>query len=407
MYDKILKMLTDTIKQFSDAPIYLDNVMQSSEPFYFVLSVEESMTDNVGQNVQNKAYNVDIALVDSKKDKQLVKSLTESCGAFFNVLNLDGNELFPEDYQTFKTDGIQHINFNVAFPQLIEWSEKYMAKKKNVSVISVEKPTWFPLTDETGAFPVYGAPITIGTAVSIKPDVTTETTPDYGDSVVQDQYVAFGGAEVTLETNGYQNEVLAEITGGKKLKGGVLRSADDIASDGAFAYRRRKSNGKYRYTIFYKGKFALTSDETSTLEGSSVSYTHPEWTGSFVDVPGLGYMYSVDEDDEGVDLEMIKNWFTEVMDPRKENTTAVTGVTLDQTELNLKVGQTATLTPTITPDNASNKKYQFRSESEAIGTVTPIQGKVTAVGEGTTEIVVTTEDGNFTAKCTLNVTTAD
>ncbi|EMW6305054.1 TPA: phage tail protein, partial [Enterococcus faecalis] len=40
-----------------------------------------------------------------------------------------------------------------------------MAKKKNVSVISVEKPTWFPLTDETGAFPVYGAPITIGTAV--------------------------------------------------------------------------------------------------------------------------------------------------------------------------------------------------------------------------------------------------
>ncbi|HAP3302419.1 TPA: Ig domain-containing protein, partial [Enterococcus faecalis] len=127
----------------------------------------------------------------------------------------------------------------------------------------------------------------------------------------------------------------------------------------------------------------------------------------FVDVPGLGYMYSVDEDDEGVDLEMIKNWFTEVMDPRKENTTAVTGVTLDQTELNLKVGQTATLTPTITPDNASNKKYQFRSESEAIGTVTPIQGKVTAVGEGTTEIVVTTEDGNFTAKCTLNVTTAD
>ena len=45
--------------------------------------------------------------------------------------------------------------------------------------------------------------------------LATETTPDYGDSVVQDQYVAFGGAEVTLETNGYQNEVLAEITGGK------------------------------------------------------------------------------------------------------------------------------------------------------------------------------------------------
>lgn len=124
MYDKILKMLTSTIKQFSTAPIYLNDVMQSSEPFYFVLSIEESMTDNVGQNVQNKAYNVDIALVDSKKNKQLVTSLTEDCGAFFNVLKLDGNELFSEDYRTFKTDGIQHVNFNVAFPQLIEWSEE-------------------------------------------------------------------------------------------------------------------------------------------------------------------------------------------------------------------------------------------------------------------------------------------
>lgn len=243
----------------------------------------------------------------------------------------------------------------------------------------------------------------MGTAVSIKPDVTTETTPDYGDSVVQDQYVAFGGAEVKLETNGYQNEILAEITGGNKVKGGILRSAEDIAPDGAFAYRRRKSNGKYRYTIFYKGKFALTSDETSTLEGSKVSHTHPEWTGSFVDVPGVGYMYSVDEDDEGVDLDMIKNWFTKVTNPREESTNPVSGVTLDKTELVLTVGETATLTPTITPENATNKIYSFKSNDTSIATVTPVQGKVTAVSAGTTNIVVTTEDGNHTAECSVTI----
>ncbi|NSV17716.1 Ig-like domain-containing protein, partial [Enterococcus faecalis] len=184
-------------------------------------------------------------------------------------------------------------------------------------------------------------------------------------------------------------EVLAEITGGEKLKGGVLRSADDIAPDGAFAYRRRKSNGKYRYTIFYKGKFALTSDESSTLEGSSVSYTHPEWTGSFVDVPGVGYMYSVDEDDDGVDLDMIKNWFTKVTNPREESTNPVSGVTLDKTELVLTVGETATLTPTIAPENATNKNYSFKSNDTSIATVTPVQGKVTAVTAGTTTVVVT------------------
>lgn len=191
-------------------------------------------------------------------------------------------------------------------------------KRNKVGVISVEKPTWFPIEEESGDFPTYGTPITIGTAVSIKPSTNYEITQDYGDSVVQDQFSAFGGAEVELETNGYAHKVLSAITGGEMYKGGALRSGEDVAPDGAFAYRRKKSNGKYRYTIFYKGQFTLDSDETSTQEGNKITFTHPSWKGSFVDVPGLGYMYSVDEDDEGVDMEMIKNWFTKVINPKSE-----------------------------------------------------------------------------------------
>lgn len=191
-------------------------------------------------------------------------------------------------------------------------------KRSKTGIISVEKPTWFPLKDETGELPVYDTAMTMGTAVSIKPTANYETTQDYGDSVVQDQFTAFGGAEVELRANGYSHKVLTAITGGKLVKGGALRSGEDIAQDGAFAYRRKKSNGKYRYTVFYKGQFALDSDETSTIEGSKVSFTHPTWKGSFVDVPGLGYMYSVDEDDEGVDQTMIENWFTKVAIPIEE-----------------------------------------------------------------------------------------
>lgn len=190
-----------------------------------------------------------------------------------------------------------------------------MPKKSKVGIISVEKPTWFPLKDESTDFPTYGEPVTIGTAVSINPTLNYETTPDYGDGVVQDQFTAFGGAEISLTTNGYVNSVLAALTGSKMVGGGVLRSADDIAPDGAFAYRRKKSNGFYRYTIFYKGQFSLTSDESTTLEGSTVTFTHPEWTGNFVDVPGVGYMWSVDSDDEKVDPKVIEEWFTKVTEP--------------------------------------------------------------------------------------------
>lgn len=191
-------------------------------------------------------------------------------------------------------------------------------KQSKTGIISVEKPTWFPLSDDSGDFPTYDEPVTIGTAVSIKPSANYETNQDYGDSVVQDQFTAFGGAEVELEANGYTHKVLSALTGGKILKGGVLRSGEDIAKDGAFAYRRKKTNGKYRYTVFYKGQFLLDSDETSTQEGSKVTFTHPTWKGSFVDVPGVGYMYSVDEDDEDVDTEMIKNWFTKVPNPLEQ-----------------------------------------------------------------------------------------
>lgn len=59
-----------------------------------------------------------------------------------------------------------------------------MVKKKNVSVIFVEKLMWFLLIDEMGVFLVYGVLIIIGIVVSIKLDVIIEIMFDYGDSVV-------------------------------------------------------------------------------------------------------------------------------------------------------------------------------------------------------------------------------
>ena len=85
-------------------------------------------------------------------------------------------------------------------------------------------------------------------------------------------------------------------------------------------------------------------------------------------------------------------------------TVAVTNVTLDKATLSMKVGESDTLTATVTPTNATNQAVTWTSSNEAVATVT--NGTVNAVGVGTATITVTTTDGSYTASCTVTVTRA-
>ena len=82
----------------------------------------------------------------------------------------------------------------------------------------------------------------------------------------------------------------------------------------------------------------------------------------------------------------------------------VTGVTLDKTELSLKVGKSETLVATVQPENATNKNVIWSSDNTGVATVGSTDGKVTAVAEGTATITATTVDGTKTATCTVTVT---
>ena len=84
-------------------------------------------------------------------------------------------------------------------------------------------------------------------------------------------------------------------------------------------------------------------------------------------------------------------------------TVPVTGVTLDKTTAELTVGETATLTATVVPEDATNQKVTWTSSDTSVATVDE-NGVVTAVANGTTTITATTEDGGFTASCTVTVT---
>jgi transglutaminase/protease-like cytokinesis protein 3 len=72
-------------------------------------------------------------------------------------------------------------------------------------------------------------------------------------------------------------------------------------------------------------------------------------------------------------------------------------------ERTLTIGNSFTLTATVTPANATNQKVSWTSSNEAVATV-DASGKVTAVAAGNATITVTTEDGSKKATCTVTVT---
>ena len=80
----------------------------------------------------------------------------------------------------------------------------------------------------------------------------------------------------------------------------------------------------------------------------------------------------------------------------------VTGVTLDKDTLVLGANETATLTATVAPANATNKTVTWTTSNDQVAAVD--NGKVTGVGAGEATITVTTADGGFKAACTVTVT---
>ena len=80
---------------------------------------------------------------------------------------------------------------------------------------------------------------------------------------------------------------------------------------------------------------------------------------------------------------------------------SVTGVSLDKATLELFTGGSATLTARVEPGNATNQNVSWQSDNADVATVD--NGTVTAVGAGETTITVTTEDGGYTASCTVTV----
>ena len=80
----------------------------------------------------------------------------------------------------------------------------------------------------------------------------------------------------------------------------------------------------------------------------------------------------------------------------------ISDITLDKTSVQINRAETFTLIATISPSNATNKNITYKSSDETIVKVSE-SGVVTGIKVGKARITVTTEDGNKTAICDVEV----
>jgi uncharacterized protein YjdB len=83
----------------------------------------------------------------------------------------------------------------------------------------------------------------------------------------------------------------------------------------------------------------------------------------------------------------------------------VTSVSISPSSLNLNIGQTSQLIPTVLPANATNKSVTYTSSNTSVATINST-GLVAAIAAGSATITVRTNDGNKTAVATVAVTAA-
>ncbi|MDR1841304.1 MAG: Ig-like domain-containing protein [Holophagales bacterium] len=79
----------------------------------------------------------------------------------------------------------------------------------------------------------------------------------------------------------------------------------------------------------------------------------------------------------------------------------VTGLSLAPTALTLMPGQNQSLTATISPGDATNKGVLWSTSNLAVASVT--NGRVTALAPGQATITATSDDGGYTAACSVTV----
>lgn len=221
--------------------------------------------------------------------------------------------------------------------------------------------------DATGV--AYETPVRIAGAISANVNPNTSSATLFADDGPYDSATTMGEIELELNMADIPAAVQAALLGHTYAQGMVVKKASDQPPYVAIAYRSLKSNGAYRYTWLYKGKFA-DGEENNQTKGDSIEWQTPTITGSFLKRDfDDAWQNSADSDDPNANSATIANWFNSVVNPPA----GTGGLSVSPASATLAVGGTVQLTATgaTAPTwTSSNTDVATVSGSGATATVT-------------------------------------
>ena len=244
---------------------------------------------------------------------------------------------------------------------------------------------------------------------------TTESNNEahYYDNIPAVIIASTGADTLAINTAGIPLDILADITG-QFYDAGTGMFVEQERDPGYFAlgYRTQKTDGTEVLVWRLKGSFSIptetnqTQDAGTTANGQSLNYTGISTIHKFTKTGKPAKAVNLDTSTGLVDT---TGFFDEVQTPdtiQASATVAVTGVGLAPSEAALSVGDTLQLVATVYPVNATNKAVTYESSDTGVASVSDA-GLVTAIGEGTAIITVTTTDGSKTDTAAITVAAAE
>jgi phi13 family phage major tail protein len=269
----------------------------------------------------------------------------------------------------------------------------------------VEGLVYAPVTADNAGNYTTGAVKELAGVATISKSTASTNEAHYYDNLPAVVVSSTGSDEITITASAIPLDVLAEITG--QLYDPALGTfVEQERTPGYFAigYITQDTNGNDYYVWRLKGTFNIpdqtsnTKNDGTDANGQEITFTGISTTHKFTKTGKAAKAVTVNT---GLGLADVTNFFSSVQTPDTITAASATPeVVLNRSNIELTVGETATLVATTTP---AGKTVTWSSSSSTYATVA--DGVVTAEAAGTATITaqITVDGVNYTDTCAVTV----